>query len=212
MLIRVDTREQSRIKSAERYYKEDEVIVEELLTGDYVFDDKVVFEFKTMQDFISSINDGRVFNECIEQSEVYPHHFCIIQGSNYDLKRALEYSPATTMSHYYGAIARLNTYTTVVNIYGGVRNALNFMRVQASKCLDDTGKLKHYPVKSYNTAFNVLCHDIRGVNKVRAENIVSTCDCETVADVFKLTVDDLVNVDGIGEKIAENIVLQIGEL
>ena len=55
----------------------------ELDVGDYIFtddSDSVVFEFKSMSDFFSSITDNRVFNEAINQAEEYNHHFVIIHG------------------------------------------------------------------------------------------------------------------------------------
>ena len=85
MLVKIDSREKNRIKQATQYFKEQglEVTVEELEVGDYIFtdgNDSVVFEFKLVADFIASIQDGRVFNQCIEQSENFNHHFCIIHG------------------------------------------------------------------------------------------------------------------------------------
>ena len=56
MKVTIDNREQSRIKSATKYYKEQglEVSVEELEIGDYIFSDgnnEVVFEFKLISDY-----------------------------------------------------------------------------------------------------------------------------------------------------------------
>lgn len=81
----IDTREKDRIKSASKYYTKQglEVEVSELEVGDYIFtdgNDSVVFEFKTIADFVSSIQDRRVFNQAISQAEEFNHHFVVIQG------------------------------------------------------------------------------------------------------------------------------------
>ena len=207
----IDSREHKRIQSATKYYQDlgYDVTVSTLDTGDYLFNDQVVFEFKTMMDYMSSIVDGRVFRECILQSESYPYHFCIIQGSNYDLKRALDYSNVS-YRQYVGSISRLNTYTTVINSMGGVKNAYHQMHTQTSKCLDDIGKVKQFKVKEYNTAFNILAYTIPRVSTMRADRIVETLGLETVTDVVNLTKEELLTVDGIGDNLAENIIKHIG--
>ena len=206
----VDSREQKRIPQALKYFTElgYEVTTSTLTIGDYLFNDQVCFEFKTMSDYMSSILDGRVFNECINQSDEYQYHYCIIQGSNYDLQRALEYS-GVTMQQYLGSKARLNTYTTVINSTGGTKNAFYEMHITAQKCLDGKGKVKQYSHKSRNTAFNVLAYTIPRVSSSRAESIVETLDLENIYDVAFITREQLLTVDGIGEKLADNIIHHI---
>ena len=85
MKVTIDSREQNRIQSATEYYKEQglEVTVEELEIGDYIFSDgnnEVAFEFKLTSDFVSSIQDGRVFNQSINMAENYDYAFVIIHG------------------------------------------------------------------------------------------------------------------------------------
>ena len=65
MDVIIDSREQKRIPIAKDYYESQglNVSIEELSTGDYLFDNKVVMEFKTFGDFMSSITDGRLWNE-----------------------------------------------------------------------------------------------------------------------------------------------------
>ena len=183
----IDSRETKRIKSATKYYEnlDYKVTVSTLDTGDYLF------------------------RECIDQTEYYPYHFCIIQGSNYDLKRALDYSNIS-MRQYIGSISRLNTYTTVINCMGGVNLAYYTMHTQTKKCLDNLGKVKQFKTKNYNTAFNILAYTIPRVSSIRADRIVETLSLETVTDVTNLTKEDLLTVDGIGENLADNIIKHIG--
>lgn len=219
MELLVDSREQKRIEQAQVYFKNNEdlgeqyeVTVKELPTGDYVFNNQVCFEYKTMPDCMSSIVDGRIFNEAIRQSETYPHHFVIIQGTNRDRKRALEYA-GISLKHYYGAIARLNKYTTVINCTDLTEDAFYQMHVQAKKCLDDKDiKVKHFDVKSGNPAFNALCYCLDDVADGRAKNIVNTLGLKTWSDVYHLTKEDLLKVSGIGDVIADSIICQINEM
>ena len=49
--------------------------------GDYLFDGVVVWEYKTVADFVSSLFDESLFNEVFNQSEHYPFSFVIVEGS-----------------------------------------------------------------------------------------------------------------------------------
>ena len=117
MKVTIDSREQSRIPSAKTYYNSQkyEVEIKELPIGDYLFtnenNEQVVFEFKTIPDFINSIQNGRVFNEAINQAENYNHHFVIIHGNEYTRTKCIEMSKnwrPVTIFQYIGAIASLN--------------------------------------------------------------------------------------------------------
>ena len=64
MNIIIDSREKGRRERASTYYtnKGHKANVETLDVGDYLFDDQVVFEYKIMSDFMSSVLNGR--NPC----------------------------------------------------------------------------------------------------------------------------------------------------
>ena len=85
MKIKIDSREKNRIKTATEYYKKQGCNIQttELEIGDYLFDNQVCFEFKTIPDFITSIQDGRVFNQAINMAENYDYHYIVIQGDEY---------------------------------------------------------------------------------------------------------------------------------
>ena len=106
------------------YINNDTVLkVETLPVGDYVFDDKVVFEYKTSDDIIGSIIDGRVFKQALRMQE-YPYHYIIIVGDvvasinkrnqrNFNnIKRRRSF----TVKQYLGALARLSIDTHVVHV------------------------------------------------------------------------------------------------
>jgi ERCC4-type nuclease len=217
MLIQISDKEQSRIKTASDYYTRQghEVQVCNLEIGDYIFDGKVVFEFKTIPDFISSIQDNRVFNEAINQAETFDYHYVIIQGDEHTRAKAIAMSKHYREVSYYGylgAIASLNRYTTVIESYNpNIIEAYYRMQVQAKKCLQNKPIVKKFPKKHKNTAFNFLCHDVYGINWKKAQNIVDTLNLHTKKDLDRLTLEDLTSVEGIAEKTAEKILKAIGE-
>ena len=213
--VYIDSREQSRITQAEEYYTKQGLTVEvkELLIGDYLFtdgNDEVVFEFKTIADFVASIQDNRVFNEALNQAENYNHHFVVIQGDESTRAKCLAFTKnyrRVTIFQYHGAIASLNRYTTVLESYSPfIDEAFYKMLVQARKCLSDKPIVRKFPKKTSNSAFNFLCGCIYGINHKKANQIVATYHLESLNDLMNLTIEDLCLIDGIGEKTAQTIV------
>ena len=210
MMVLMDYREQGeRISDAQDYFEDIEVL--ELPVGDYIFNDVVVFEYKTFDDFISSIIDKRVFNQSLNQMEEFKYHFIILElGVGFDLRKRLtnryyKSGVPVTPKQYYAAISRLNTYTTVLPVNGDSLECFQVMESQAEKCLDDKTLVKQYHVKTGNSALNYLCNNIRGVGLVTGETITDGLGLECLEDLLRLDKESLVSVNGVGDKTAENI-------
>lgn len=208
--IKVDNREKhSRIEHATEYYTDlgDTVHVQELPFGDYIFDDQVVFEYKTISDFVQSVKSGRVFNQAIDQSTTYRYHFVIIVST--DRERRGYFNKLKHLGNrdlyfdnyqYIGAIARLNTFTTVIQA-STEKEAFSFMRSQARKCLDNKHIVKRLETKTDNPCFNYLMN-IKHISDVKAELIVKELELETLTDLLNITNNDLQGIKGIGSSTA----------
>ena len=214
MKILIDTREQDRIKSATQYYTEQglEVEVKELEIGDYIFTDdhnSVCFEYKEVNDFITSINDGRVFNQAINMAENYDYHFVVIRGTESERAKYLAISKnyqTVTVFQYHGAIASLNRYTTVIESYTPYINEAYYrMYIQAKKCLQNRPIVRKFPRKHKTPALNYLSYCIYGLNYKRAKLIVDTYNLYSLEDLKTLDIDKLKEIDGIGENTARKI-------
>lgn len=210
MEIIIDSREQSRIPIAKEYYesKGHNVIVKQLPTGDYLFDNKVVMEFKTFPDLLSSIVDQRLFNETISQIENFDMHFLVIHGTNRDLKDALKYT-GLEKKHLTGAKSRILTYSKIIRCTETIQDTFEEMLVTAEKCLDNKTLCKNFGTKSVNPAFNVLSRCVDDINAERAKNIVNFLGLKTINDVCNLTYEDLIKVPGIGDVLANRILTAI---
>jgi DNA excision repair protein ERCC-4 len=215
MIVKIDSREQSRLKSATKYFEEQglEVSVEELEIGDYIFsdgNDEVVFEFKLISDFISSIQEGRVFNQCISQAENFNHHFCIIHGDLATRSKCIAMTKnyrQVTVFQYISAICSINIYSTVIQVSSPFINESYYtMMTQAKKCLQNKPIVRKFPRKHKNPAFNWLCYCNYGINAKKATAIIETLNLHTLNDLQQLTIEKLMTVDGIGKKNAEKII------
>lgn len=220
MNICIDSREKGRKLRANIYYndKGHEAQVTMLDVGDYLFDHKVVFEYKEISDFMGSIVNDSLFNEAANQSMEYPYHYVIIVG---DVRHYLDdnwyyvnnkwgnnYGKylSVNLGRYYGALRRLRTFTTPIECHSE-ENAFQEMLLQSIKCLD--GKSKFYsnvtrPVPSQDPV-DVLLTSCKGVSTKKAEAIRKHHTINNVYDLLNLTVNDFKEVEGFGEKSSNNV-------
>ena len=215
MRVQIDSREKERVKSASAYFKSQGLDVEvcELEVGDYLFDDKVCFEFKVISDFVASIQDHRVFNQGVEMAENYDYHYVLIHGNEHDRSKSIAMSKnyiPVTIFQYHGAIASLNRYTTVIECYSPyIEEAFYRMYIQAKKDLSNKPIVKKFPRKDKNPCFNWLCYCVYGINSITAEKIVKTYNLQNKSDLDLLTIEQLTEIEGIGKITARKIIESI---
>ena len=205
--IEIDHREHDeRIQEAAYYYKSkgDAVTVKELLVGDYVFNNQVCFEYKSLNDFVKSVESNRVFNQAIDQTSNFPYHFVIIVASDdekNDYFDGFDDEPYVFgWNNYEGAIARLNTFTTVKEC-NSQKRAIRFMRQQARKCLDNKHVVKRLKQKTDNPAFNYLA-GTKHIGDDTAALIVDNLDLHDLNDLLDVDNNSLQEIHGIGSKTA----------
>lgn len=211
MIIQIDDREkQSRIDKAIEYYESmgDTAYVTRLDIGDYIFENQVVMEFKSLTDFVKSVKDRRVFNQAVDQSINFKYHFVVVVAT--DRQRRAYFNKSTRVgfkggyfdeAQYIGAIARLNTYTTVIEA-DYEKQAFMYMRAQARKCLDNKHVVKRLETKTDNPAFNWLM-GIKHIGDDTAELLVDNFDLFDLDSLFKLDFNEMQQVKGIGVETAK---------
>ena len=234
MDLKIDSREQDRIQKAELYYDTVDdpinISLEKLDSADYLFIDDngvtVGFEYKTAEDFLNSITDHRVFNECYEMCKDYDYAFLIIEDNlEYAINR-FWYSKKISYNkeQVYGAYRRIRTLCPIILVDNPhqknkakkdnrlVELAFEEMYRQAQKCFDGkTLYLKELKtMKNKNPCITLLCL-IKGISYGTAKKITHQLGLNTQADYFRLTMSDLESVQGIGHKKAEQIIKQRGE-
>ena len=220
MKVCIDSREKARKERANIFYsgKGHETSVEMLDVGDYLFDDRVVFEYKEIGDFMSSVLNESLFNEAANQSLRYPYHYVIVVGdvkeyvkSRWGFNKGKWHGDypkyiLSNYSRYYGALRRLRTFTCPIECFDE-KQAFYEMLLQSIKCLD--GKSKYYSnvtrqVESQDPV-DTLLTSCKGISIKKAEAIRKHHTINTVYDLMNLTVDDFKAVDMMGEKSSNNV-------
>lgn len=221
MRLLIDFRENSRAKDAIAHFHYEPLIekidVLELPTGDFIFRNEegkeVVFEYKTIPDFFSSINDNRIFNESIDQQREFEHHFVIVVGTTGEItrernKRYQMGRGQVSKKQVMGVICSLNTYTTVIRA-DTQKEAFDYMLTQARKCFENKMLVKRFNKSEGNLAFRFLCYCVDGVGEKTAENLVFNLGLVTLDDLMNLTEKRLTSVDGVGIKTAKKIMFEL---
>ena len=80
IIIYVDTRERNSSVAKTLQEMGVEVRIKQLETGDYILSDEIVVERKTVGDLVSSILDGRLFNQLITMSTNYTSPLVLVEG------------------------------------------------------------------------------------------------------------------------------------
>lgn len=212
----IDSREKERIPYAKKFFDKYMPITVELNTGDFMFENEdtaefVIFEYKTMKDFIGSVSDGRIFEQVKRMNDEFDWNFVVIEGTIDDLQRENKrrmFQQNTgrpfSLAQFYGAIAKLNCYTTVVQCHNQAQ-AFNYMEKQALKIFNDEPLLKHFKSDADNPALNYL-NCINGIGFKTGKLIVDEFNIKSLNDLLAVVEnEDLTSINGIGKKTEEII-------
>lgn len=220
MKLVIDNREDNkRINSAIRFFNTYDVKTDQLPIGDYLFNDKIVFEYKTPSDMINSIMDGRIFRQAHNMDQ-YPFSFVIIVGNVADeINRRNEpkywnkYNKIRTFTikSYLGALARLYTYTRVIHVDNN-QQAWTLMQYLVEKLLEDNKDIKAVEKPQFKLTDPIAsflgCIYINKSQRLSIKQAVLIREylhLETLEDLLNITYDDLVDIKGIGSKTAKAV-------
>lgn len=201
----VDSREtKPRINAAKKRWN---TVVKQLPVGDYICDGKIAIEYKTMSDFLSSIRDGRLKKESINQLD-FPYHYVVVVGNIDATLRSLRGKYGYTKSEFNGALSSLLTYTKVIPA-SNMNHAFNLMDMVFNKCLDGKDRtIQSHSKLNSNPCFNYLAF-IPGVGESRAKLITEELGLNNAHDLFTVTRDDLMSINGIKDKLADKILKEL---
>lgn len=213
--VLIDNRENVRVEFAKKQYSSFNPSIHQLEYGDYIFIGKngikVVFEYKTGNDFLNSINSEtfHLHNQIYNMITNEDYTFVIVEST--DLMHELDelyYSVGINMSvsQINGAIAEYCTVSTVLIVQTQYQ-AFDLMMRIAGKIIQQKPYRYKYGKKTTNHALNWLSAQ-KGLD-TKAEDICRELNLKTKKDLDNLTKEKLMSVEGIGEKTAKKILSDI---
>ena len=218
--LKIDNREsKTRISSASQYFSDSyKIETDSYPVGDFIFDDKVCFEYKTAPDIISSIIDGRVFRQ-VERMKQYPFSYVVVVGNvaeeinqrnaNYWNRR--NQIKQFTVRNYLGALARLQIETKVIHVDNN-QQAWVIMDFIVKKLLSDNPNVRGIdrpkatlsdPIATFLSC--IYINDSQRLGIKTAVMIREYLHLESLSDLLDISYDDLVKVKGVGSKTAKRI-------
>jgi len=170
-----------------------------LEVGDFLASEKVAIERKSFDDFVSSIIDGRIFDQARNMRENFEHPLLLIEGySNREINdNALKGAIAALILDYgVSILTSKNEYDSAKIIYWIAKKeqheSQNFVGIKVGKKPKTTQQLQEFVVAS-----------IPGVSTVLAKRLLEKFG--SVENIFAASEEELQEVKGIGKKLAKGI-------
>ena len=196
----VDSREQAEFVSRLRH-KGALVEVKQLDIGDFVVSSEIVIERKTLDDFVKSIYDGRLFKQLVNMTSKYKRPILIIQGDRRGASGIGE-------SAFYGALASVVSDFRVPIFFAADEKELTELvfhiarREQLEKKREIQIREGRKPVTLSDTQ-RYIVSGIPGVSAILADRLLTKM--ESVERLFSAEEGDLRSVEGIGDVMAARI-------
>ncbi len=199
-LVYADTREIPELVEKIRQ-RGARVEVKQLDFGDFVVSGDIVIERKTLDDFVKSIYDGRLFKQLVNMSEKYARPIVVIQGEKKHLSGISE-------AAFYGALASVLADFKVPIFFASNEKEVSELIFHIAR--REQMEKKHAVglregKKPATLAENqrYIVSGIPGVSGVLADRLLNST--ETVEKLFSTSELDLQKIEGIGEVMAKRI-------
>lgn len=177
------------------------VEVKQLDFGDFVLSEDIVIERKTLDDFVKSIYDGRLFKQLANMREKYSRPILVVQGDRKHLSGIGE-------SAFYGALASvLSDFKVPIFFAANGREVSELVfhiarREQTEKKRDNRIREGRKPASLSETQRYVVS-GIPGVSGVLADRLLN--HTQSIEKLFSADELDLKGIEGIGEVMARRI-------
>jgi len=178
--------------------------VKTLVVGDYILSDRVGVERKTVNDFLSTLVDGKrnVFNQLSDLRDSFERPILIIEGSGLYTRRKIHPNAIR------GVLASIAVdFGIPIVMTEGAGDTAAFLHVIAKR---EQESIERYPSlhgkrssMTLKAQQEYIVSSIPSVGPVIAKNLLHYFG--SVQDVVVATKDELVEVDGVGPKIADKI-------
>ncbi len=173
--------------------------VKRIEVGDFVISDRIAVERKTADDFVSSLVDGRLFDQAAKLKEAYEKPLIIVEGRRSHGRRI---HPNAVR----GALASLVLDWGIPVLFTENREETAKLLEVIAKREWEKGKKPSIKVPKATTLEEhqeVLVSSLPGVNAVLAKRLLGIFG--SPIQVFDASLYELMGVEGIGEKKASEI-------
>ncbi len=173
-----------------------------LTEGDYIINDQIIVERKTAEDFIQSIIDNRLFEQCSKLKKVSRRTLILIEGNPYKTEHKID---ARAIK---GAILSILTAWQIPVIYSqNVDNSVELMLMLGMQSLKDNVHIRIYKgykpkkIKSQRLRF------LQGIPSTGPAIAARLMDYfGNIKSIVNTSADELRKIKGIGKNKAKKII------
>lgn len=183
--------------------KYDILITQETLSiGDFVISDRTAIERKTVEDFVASIIDGRLFEQVSNLKSAYEMPILLIEGESFQTSRNI--APEAVM----GAVASIIVDFGVPVVWTRSPSETALLLLSIARREQSKGerrpriRMERKP-DSLSREQEFVVAGLPLVDTVIARRLLKAFG--TIEKVFLASEQELQNVEGIGKKISERI-------
>jgi Fanconi anemia group M protein len=173
-----------------------------LEVGDFVLSDKVVVERKDVDDFASSIIDGRLFQQATKLKESYTKTVIVVEGET--LAGSGRVRPEAMMEAY--ASILIDYGIPIVWAQKPSETAQLMFAIARREQIQDKRPPRIMTAPKPSTVEDqqeFIVSSLPNIDNTRAKKLLSSF--QTVERIFQASKEELMSVTGIGEKISEEI-------
>jgi Fanconi anemia group M protein len=173
-----------------------------LEVGDFVLSDKVVIERKNVEDFASSIIDGRLFQQAGKLKESYSKPVIVVEGET--LTGSGRVRPEAMMGAY--ASILIDYGIPIVWTQKQSETAQLMFAIARREQIQDKRLPRIMTGPKPSTIEELqefIVSSLPNIDSTRARKLLSSF--QTVERVFQASKEELMSITGIGEKISEEI-------
>lgn len=175
---------------------------ETLAIGDFILSDKVVVERKAVDDFASSIIDGRLFQQAAKLKDSYAKPMVVLEGETFAGSGRVR--PEAMMGAY--ASILIDYGIPIIWVQKPSETAQLMFAIARREQLQDK-RLPRIMTAAKPSRVEeqqeFIVSSLPNIDNVRAKRLLGSF--QTVEHVFQASKEELMSVAGIGEKISEEI-------
>ncbi|MGQ9781745.1 MAG: ERCC4 domain-containing protein [Nitrososphaeria archaeon] len=168
--------------------------------GDYIISPEIAVERKTLQDFVSSLFDGRLFYQIDNLTSSYPFPFLVIEGEYKNLECLIENPKAV-----YGALVSLllNYKVNLINVPSEEETAFILSSLAGQFSRKPSYPIKHVKKSNFFDQQVYVVSSLPFVGRAIATRLLDAFG--SPKNVFLASVDELARIKGLGKKRARKI-------
>ncbi|MFW6222503.1 MAG: ERCC4 domain-containing protein [Bacteroidota bacterium] len=184
-----------------------------LESGDYIINDAVIFERKTIPDFLVSLKVGRFFRQCYKVKNRSMPFILIIEGNTSEI-----FSSGMSREAVQGALIHVSVFLGIPMLrtrnieesFWVMKNAATQVEKHSANSIIPPVYLPH--IKYKNTRYKKIrlqiLQNLPGIGQDKARKLLTGFG--SVKTVFNSTKEALMQIDGIGNKTANKIIRIVG--